>query len=122
MTGAGPTDHRHIPERLDAITGITGNTELLAEREHGVVTKDAVPVYAVLRIDMYEPTNEAGDQPDAGSGLSCHVTVKEVLPSMEEARAEVQRLNALKEGRGIRYMWHHSRYFPEGRARGDGGE
>jgi hypothetical protein len=101
------------------ITRISSNTELLAGREHGVVTKDAVPVYAVLRIDMYEPTNEEGDQLNAGSGLSFHVTVKEVLPSMEEARAEVQRLNALKEGRGVRYMWQYSRYFPDGRAGGD---
>ena len=80
------------------------------------MTKDAVPVYAVVRIDIHQPSDEEGDQPNAGEGLSFYVTVKEVLPTLDEARAEVKRLNGLKEGRGVRYIWQYSRYFPEGRA------
>ena len=46
------------------------------------------------------------------------VTVKEVVRSQEVAEAEVARLNALNEGKGVRYFWQTTRLFPEGRSAG----
>jgi len=61
-----------------------------------------VHVYAVLRIEE----DIAGDQ-----GIS----VKEILPTMEEAIQEVERLNRLQRGKNCRYFWRIGRCFPEGR-------
>ena len=61
-----------------------------------------VHVYAVLRVDEYI----AGDQ---------GITVKEILPTMEEAIQEVERLNQLNRGKECHYFWCIGRYFPEGR-------
>ena len=61
-----------------------------------------VHVYAVLRIEE----DIAGDQ-----GIS----VKEILPTMEEAIQEVERLNRLQRGKNCHYFWWIGRYFPEGR-------
>jgi hypothetical protein len=47
------------------------------------------------------------------------VTVKEVLPTIEEAQAEVQRLNTLPKEGGAGYIWQHTRYLPQGRAAAD---
>jgi hypothetical protein len=42
--------------------------------------------------------------------------VKEVLPTLEEAEAEVQRLSALRtEPDNIRYVVRATRYYPAGR-------
>jgi len=61
-----------------------------------------VAVFAVVRVD------------DA-----CHVeaaiTVKEILPTMEEAVKEVERLNKLNQDKGAYYFWQATRYFPLGR-------
>ena len=62
-----------------------------------------IQVYAVLRCDDYMKEIE-----DA-------VTVKEILPTWEEAVAEVKRLNELKDGKGSRYFCQTTRYFPDGR-------
>lgn len=45
---------------------------------------------------------------------STKVTVKEILPSREEAEREVARLNALDAESGSTYFWQYTRYFPEG--------
>lgn len=50
--------------------------------------------------------------------LEVYVTVKEILPSEDEARREVERLNDLRDeeedGR-IHYVAMPGRYYPEGR-------
>lgn len=43
------------------------------------------------------------------------VSVVEVLPTLEEAAAEVERLNALNKHKGVRYFWSTTRYYPDGR-------
>ena len=63
-------------------------------------------VYAVIRLDKFQARLE-----DA-------VTVKEILPSQEEARAEATRLNALRHEQGesdeIVYLVQTTRFFPNG--------
>lgn len=65
-----------------------------------------VQVYAVVRLDLFLSMAD----------LEGQVTVKEVLPTIEQAEAEVQRLNALRgEPDKIRYFWQATRYYPAGR-------
>ncbi|HEX2270330.1 MAG TPA: hypothetical protein VHH35_12370 [Pyrinomonadaceae bacterium] len=61
-----------------------------------------VQVYAVVRLDSSQVREEA-------------ITVKEVLPAMEQAIREVERLNKLNADKGALYFWQTTRYFPEGR-------
>ncbi len=61
-----------------------------------------IQVYAVVRIDEY-------------SSIRDSITVKEILPTMEQAEQEVERLNRLKRDKGSFYFWQATRYFPEGR-------
>jgi hypothetical protein len=65
-----------------------------------------IDAYAVVRYDHYLGEDVA---PEA------KITVKEILPSREEAEREVQRLNALERSRDRVYFWQYTRYFPEGR-------
>lgn len=67
---------------------------------------ERVAVYAIVRLDDY-----LGPE----TSLQGRVTVKEILPSLEEAEREVARLNALAEGREVSYFWQYTRFFPEGR-------
>ena len=62
-----------------------------------------VQVYAVVRVDEYSSGSDA-------------ITVKEVLPTMEEAEKEVERLNRAIGNKGCYYFRQTTRYFPEGRA------
>ena len=59
-------------------------------------------VYAVVRIDGTQVIEES-------------VTVKEILPTLEEAAEEAERLNRLNEDKNAHYFWQATRYFPEGR-------
>lgn len=61
-----------------------------------------VQVYAVIRVDDSRSAEDA-------------ITVKEILPTMEEAVQEAERLNTLNNDKGARYFWQATRYFPEGR-------
>ena len=61
-----------------------------------------IHVYAVLRVDG----DISGDE---------GITVKEILPTLEEAMQEVERLNQLNRGKNCRYFWRIGRCFPEGR-------
>jgi hypothetical protein len=71
--------------------------------------KERDEVFAVLRWDGFHgPETE----PDT------LVTVKEVVRSPELAEAEVARLNALNEGKGVRYWWALTRLFPAGHSAG----
>jgi hypothetical protein len=71
--------------------------------------KEREGVFAILRYDGFHA-------PEAGPEVT--VTVKEVVRSQELAEAEVARLNALAEGREVRYWWQFTRLFPEGRSAG----
>jgi len=62
-----------------------------------------VEVYAILRVELDVA------QPDLA------VAVKEILPRLEEAEAEVQRLNRLNAGKKCLYVWRATRFFPDGR-------
>ena len=62
-----------------------------------------VQVYAVIRIDEYSSGRDA-------------ITVKEILPTMEEAGKEVERLNRANLDKGGYYFWQTTRYFLEGSA------
>ncbi|MDP9068426.1 MAG: hypothetical protein M3N53_08815 [Actinomycetota bacterium] len=64
---------------------------------------EKVAVYAVIRYEA-----------DAKS-LDFRVTVKEVLPTKEEAEREVERLNALTTDDAVTYFCQSSRYYPRGR-------
>jgi SAM-dependent methyltransferase len=61
-----------------------------------------VQVYAVVRIDDSQAIEDA-------------ITVKEILPTIEQAMREVERLNKLNSDKGARYFWQATRYFPDGR-------
>jgi hypothetical protein len=49
------------------------------------------------------------------------LTVREVLPTQDEAEREVERLNQLASARGgdVRYWFSITRFFPEGRGTSD---
>ena len=68
--------------------------------------QDRVEVYAVVRVDHFLGPS---------ASLQDRVTVKEVLPDLEEAKAEVDRLNALATERDYEYFWQYSRFYPSGR-------
>lgn len=70
-----------------------------------------IQVYAVVRIDI----DEGIDLSDP-AGASDRIRVKEVLPTLEEATREVQRLNELNGSRRAFYFWQATRYYPEGRS------
>lgn len=61
--------------------------------------------YAVVRVDLFQFTNPMPDD------WSEYVKVKEIWWTVEEAEAEVDRLNALddEKGGGSRYHWQHVR-------------
>lgn len=67
-------------------------------------------LYVVYRIDHF--LLEEGAVED----LADAVTIKEILPSEEEAIREVERLNALRNARS-EYFFASAKYYPEGRAR-----
>ena len=47
-------------------------------------------------------------------------TIKEILPSKEEAEREVARLNSLiRDGDDVTYFAQPTRYFPDGLGMGD---
>ena len=62
-----------------------------------------VPVYAVVRIED-------------GESLEVAITVVEILPTMDQAIQETERLNKLNNDKGARYFWQATRYFPDGRS------
>lgn len=75
------------------------------------MTKGAQPLAVVLRLDR--PFD--GDLARVFDEPTMHITVKEVLPTWEEAEQEVRRLNALNADKGCIYFASLARYFPDGR-------
>jgi hypothetical protein len=61
-----------------------------------------VQVYAIVRVD------------DGRAEPQVAITVKEVVPTLEEATREVERLNAHAPA-GAHYFYQMTRYYPEGR-------
>jgi hypothetical protein len=70
-----------------------------------------VAAFAIVRFDLFLG-------PDAPLGEM--VAVKEVLPSLEEAEAEVARLNAIVDPSRVIYYVQPTRYYPHGRGLADG--
>ena len=66
--------------------------------------KGAKHVYAVVRVDLYL------EKP-----IPNGITVKEILPTLEEAKKEVERLMALNKDKNVLYFWQTTRFFPDGR-------
>jgi hypothetical protein len=76
------------------------------------VTNRAEEAYAVVRLDLYhEPltVDAIRAEPDI------FVTVREVVPTLEEAKQEAARLNDLNAEKGAFYFWQGTRFFPDGR-------
>jgi hypothetical protein len=65
------------------------------------VPKDALPGFAIVRIDDYDDPEDS-------------VYVKRVVWSEELARSEVERLNRLNADAGCRYFWQYTRVDPLG--------
>ena len=63
---------------------------------------EKVQVFAIIRLDDY-------------SNIEDGITVKEVVPTLEEAIREVERLNSLNADKGCKYFWQTTRFFPHGR-------
>lgn len=67
--------------------------------------REKVHLFAVVRIENYLSYESAENT----------ITIKEVLPTLDEAIQEVERLNNLNSEKGCRYFLQTTRYFPEGR-------
>lgn len=65
----------------------------------------AIHVYAVVRLIRQRSL----DVPENA------LTIKEVVPTQEEAEREVVRLNSLNAGKDAVCFWQLTRFFPEGR-------
>jgi hypothetical protein len=76
------------------------------------VARGAEQLYAVVRVDHPKGDSLSRVLDDPGT---C-ITVKEVLPTLEDAEREVQRLNALNAEKGCTYLWQVTRFFREGRS------
>jgi hypothetical protein len=63
-----------------------------------------IPVYAIVRLELDAAA------PDLA------VAIKEVVPTLQDAEDEVQRLNLLNSEKNCRYFWRATRYFPDGPA------
>jgi hypothetical protein len=66
-------------------------------------------VYVIYRVDVSDPP------PSPATDANERVTIKEVLPTREEAEAEVTRLNKITEGKGCSYYYQNARYYARGR-------
>ena len=62
--------------------------------------KDAVQAFAIVRIDEFQ---------DESVAIENRVTVKCIVWSLDDARAEVDRLNRLNASKGCRYVWQATR-------------
>jgi hypothetical protein len=77
------------------------------------MTRGAQPLFAVLRLDR--PFD--GDLQRVFAEPRLHIVVKEVLPTLEEAEQEEERLNMLNADKGCVYFASVARYFPTRRLR-----
>jgi hypothetical protein len=79
-----------------------------------------VQVFAVVRVD----TERTPPPSERGAGVPFEwlrraelagISVHAVLPTLEEAASETDRLNELNRDKGATYFWMATRYYPEGR-------
>jgi len=111
--GRGQRDE--IALREDLKDSFVGHAESRKESEGATVTgtprKEKATVFVVLRIDDFQ-VNVHGPE-----SLKDAVSAVQVLPTLDEAMAEVERLNEVNAGKKARYFWLASRYYPHGRNR-----
>lgn len=74
------------------------------------MTDHKAQVFAVIRIDDFDTVVDKAN-------IHLRITVKEILPTQQDAVAEVERLNGLNEGSEAHYFWQATRYYPNGRSR-----
>jgi hypothetical protein len=67
------------------------------------MTKPKITVHPVVRLDKYFDNAEE------------QVAVQAMLPTTEEAEAEVRRLNAMRDPSRVVYFMRATRCYPEGR-------
>jgi hypothetical protein len=67
-----------------------------------------VDYFAVIRVDLPIKTDDPND-------LRNSITIKEALPTVEEAIHEVDRLNGLNSEKSCTYIWNKVKVFTEGR-------
>jgi hypothetical protein len=91
---------------------VCGNVPRGARGNLSRVTRGAGQLYAVVRVDHPNGDSLSRVLDDPGT----YITVKEVLPTLEDAEREVQRLNTLNAGKGCTYFWQVTRFFREGRS------
>jgi hypothetical protein len=72
----------------------------------GNKVSEKISLYTVIRVDEFERVSD--DE---------RITIKEILPTLEEAVEEVERLNKLQKGKRCHYFWRLGRYYPQGRAK-----
>jgi len=68
--------------------------------------REKINLYVVIRVDEYESISREDG-----------IRIKEILPTLEEAVEEVERLNKLNAGTRSHYFWRLGRYFPQGRTK-----
>jgi hypothetical protein len=78
--------------------------EIFSRGESPKVNRTTIQVFAVVRLDKYFETEED------------RIAVQAVLPTIDEARAEVARLNSLCDPSSSLYFFRATRYYPEGRS------
>jgi hypothetical protein len=66
-------------------------------------------VYVVFRVEHYDEIRQVP------ASIETMVAIKEVLDSVEEAHAEVRRLNDLNRSKGCHYYCQVAKYYPGGR-------
>jgi len=72
--------------------------------------------YAVVRLDWLDehaPGFRDGSGPNIGAE-PIDITIKEIVSSEQEARAEVERLNGLNAPKGCRCYWQQTPLFSSG--------
>ncbi len=79
--------------------------------------------FAVVRADRVADDGSAESPDSSGPEINLgeySITIKEVVLRVEVAEAEVERLNSLNRGKGCRYYWQRTHYFPNGGSFGAG--
>lgn len=83
---------------------MTRQVAIISEASFHNMAAGRVPVFVIVRIDGYV------------SDLEEKIAIQSVLPSLEEARSEVARLNTLPGKReDVHYFCRTSRFYPGGR-------
>jgi hypothetical protein len=85
-------DRRPASRSWNDVVSMAANDERMDPRREAA--------YAIVREDDY-----ASEAPT----LEHHITVKCVVWTLERAKAEVDRLNALNAEKGCRYFWQYTR-------------